>query len=288
MDGIPCCVVRPPWSEALPRDVYEKLRQIVYEKSGITLTGSKEALVTSRLSKRLHSLDLPDFQAYLRLLLSDEGEKEVVHLLDAISTNVTSFYREREHFDLLGSILSRWADEGQTRFRVWSAAASTGEEPYSLAITAREALENCSVDLRILATDISMRVLGVAMQGTYDAKAVDPVPPVLRERYFERCRDGGQVSFTVRPSIRDPITFCRLNLAVTPFVMKGPFDVVFCRNVMIYFDEKVRKGLLSEIYRLLRPGGYLMVGHAESLAAQTTAFRALRPSIYIKPQRGPA
>jgi len=215
----------------------------------------------------------------LSYVAQDTSGAELVSLIDAISTNVTSFFREPSHFDFLSEVVSQWFDQGQRRFRFWSAAASSGEEPYSMAITLLEALRSREANTRILATDISTKVLDQCREGIYRADKLDKMPPVLRERYFDRSANG---TYTAKSILKTLILFRRLNLATPPFPMRGPLDVVFCRNVMIYFDNTVRHGLLNEIHRLLKPGGYLIVGHTESLTGMISHFKSVRPSIYIK------
>ncbi len=262
---------------------FEKFRQVVYDKSGITLGPSKEALVASRVGKRMRALGLQEYGAYLDHVLQDRAGDEMVHLLDAISTNVTSFFREAEHFTFLSEVVTRWLAKGQRRFRIWSAASSTGEEPYTLAMTLLETIKEPGVDVRILATDLSTRVLRTGVAGTYDESKVKTVSPELRQKYFDCHSEGEAVRYTVKPRLARLVTFSRLNLSTPPFPMRGPFDVVFCRNVMIYFDNEVRGRLLREISGLLRPGGYLIVGHAESLAGAMLDLKVVRPSIYAKP-----
>ena len=174
-------------------------------------------------------------------------------------------------------------EEGQDRFRIWSAASSTGEEPYTIAMTVLEAAGGRRIDFKVLATDLSTRVLGFAREGVYEAKRLEGVRPGLRDAYFERTQAGEAPAYRVRPILRQTVVFQRINLAETPYVMKGPFDAIFCRNVMIYFDEEVRKRLLGEMLRLLRPSGYLLVGHSESLAVLATQFKSVKPSVYLKP-----
>ena len=164
------------------RETFDRLRELVYRRSGITLGEGKESLVRARVSKRMRTLGLHDYAAYLARVEEDLAGNELIELLDVISTNVTSFFREDQHFRLLSTLLARRLDEGQRRFRLWSAACSTGEEPYTMAITAREASGAEAVDLRILATDLSTKVLGRAIEGIYAPKDVAPVPPRLLER----------------------------------------------------------------------------------------------------------
>lgn len=265
--------------------VFDKFREIVYEKSGISLSSGKESLVSARVAKRMRALNLDDYKAYLDLVLRDETGEEVVLLLDAISTNVTSFFREPAHFEVLGALLEKWAAAGQKRFRLWSAACSSGEEPYTMGMTVSETLgaHRGDHDVRILATDISTRILRHSMAGVYTKERVQSIPPMLRDRYFAPCRGDNAGDFEVKDSLKSMVTFRRMNLSHTPFPLHGPLDVVFCRNVMIYFDNKVRAALLGEIYRLLKPGGYLFVGHAESLTGMMSSLKSVKPSVYVKP-----
>jgi len=264
------------------RRTFDEFRTLVYAKSGISLGDQKEALVSARVGKRMRALGMLEFEEYLDYVVRDDSGQEVVQLIDAISTNVTSFYREAQHFEFLGELLKKWKESGQRRFRIWCAASSTGEEPYTIAITAAEHLPDGGSDVKILATDISTRVLAKCQLGIYDAQKVGSVPAPLRERYFDRYQEGGQTLYRVKDRLRKLVMFRRLNLATPPFPMRGPLDVVFCRNVMIYFDNDVRGRLLAEAYRLLKPGGFLMVGHAESLTGLVSAFKTVRPSVYVK------
>ncbi len=266
----------------LDRTTYDKFRQLIYDKSGIKLGDQKEALVSSRIGKRMRELGIADPREYLQWVLNDDSGQELVQLLDVISTNVTSFYREPQHFDLLDSLLRKWWSEGQRKFRIWSAASSTGEEPYTIAIVVMEALGTQASDVKILATDISTRVLEQCRRGEYDRNRVEGVPFMLRDKYFEAVRDDYGAVYRVKDRLKSMMSFRRLNLSTPPFPMRGPLDVIFCRNVMIYFDNQVRARLLEDMYRLLKPGGFLMVGHSESLTGLVSRFKPVRPSVYTK------
>lgn len=261
---------------------FEKFRALIYEKCGITLGDQKVALVSARIAKRMRALDIETPELYYDAVMHDKSGAELVQLIDAISTNFTSFFREPAHFEMLGSLLKTWSGKRQSRFRIWCAAASTGEEPYTLAMTVRESLGNIGVDARILATDISTRVLQKCRDGVYDAQRVSTMSAELRKKYFDEVRDEGEMKYIAKETLRSLLVFRRLNLSTPPFPMQGPLDVVFCRNVMIYFDNHVRSRLVHEIYRLLKPGGYLMIGHAESLTGLDSQFKTVRPSVYVK------
>lgn len=266
----------------MDQTTFNRFRQIVYEHSGISLSDGKVALVTARIGKRMRSLGLDSSQDYLRYLKQDESGQELINLLDVISTNVTHFYREAVHFDFVSEVMKEWLAAGQKRFRFWSAACSTGEEPYTLAITLKEVFGGQPTDAKILATDISTRVLALCQAGLYSAERVKPVPPELRTRYFDRVQDPSGPCYQVKEALRQMVVGRRLNLSAPPFPMRGPLDIIFCRNVMIYFDDVVRRRLLAEMHRLLKPGGYLLVGHAESLTGMVSDFKVIKPSIYIK------
>lgn len=262
---------------------FDAFRRLIYDKSGISLGPAKVALVSARIGKRLRALNLPDPKSYLRLLKEDGHEEEFVHFIDAISTNVTSFFRESDHFDFLAEALGRWVREGQRDFRFWSAACSSGEEPFSMAMTIQETLAGTGARAKILATDISTRVLQRCREGIYPESKIDSVPQPLRSRYFMRLSvNGSEKQYQVTDEVKKLIAFRRINLSVTPFPMKGPMDIIFIRNVMIYFDNYVREKLLAEAHRLLKPGGYLMVGHSEGLTGLVSNFKLQRTSVYGK------
>lgn len=265
----------------LTPSAFDALRRIVRERTGIALGPGKEALVSSRVSKRLRVLGITDYDAYLEVL-NDGNDAEITHLIDAIATNVTSFYRESDHFDTLRTVLQQWEAQGQRRFRIWSAACSTGEEPYSIAMTALDALTTTPMDLKILATDISTRALRQCVAGDYTAEKVAKIPPDTLRRFFERRQEKGTQLYRPGAALRETVVFRRLNLTQVDLPMRGPFDIVFCRNVMIYFDHETRVQLLEKISRLLRRGGLLFTGHTESLTGLGVALTSLRPSVFRK------
>jgi chemotaxis protein methyltransferase CheR len=236
------------------------------------------------VAKRVRALQLPDAAAYLELLERETGGDELLCFLDVISTHFTSFFREQDHFQELEKALATWSAGGQTRFRLWSCAASTGEEPWSMAMTIRAMPGAEKLDVRILATDIAAETLAQAQAGSYPADRVAPVPQALASRFLRRGEPtAGEERWAVAEELRPLVVFRRLNLAQPPFPMKGPLDVVFCRNVVIYFDQATRQRLFSAIEGLLRPGGLLCIGHTETLSGIRTALRMVRPSVFRKP-----
>lgn len=269
--------------DKLDTETFDRFRCIVYDQVGISLGPNKEALVQARVSKRLRALGMRSYNEYLDLLEADESGAELTLFVDAICTNVTSFFRESHQFDFIAEQMKQWLDQGQRRFRFWSSACSSGEEPYSLAMTLLDVTQGYDdVDMRILATDISTKVLDRCLDACYADDRLTDIPDGWRERFFEPVETPyGKIS-RVSPEVRDMVLFRRMNLATPPFPMPGPLDVVMCRNVMIYFDDAVRIALLKEIHRMLRPGGFLIVGHAESLTGINTEFKYLRPAVYAR------
>ncbi len=259
---------------------FAAFRELVYGRSGIVLAEGKQALVGSRIGKRMRQLGLTRFPEYLDWVKGRGGEEEVTLMLDAISTNVTSFFRESVHFEFLRARLKEMFRAGKNHLRIWCAAASTGEEPYTLAITVRECDPDPACDIKILATDISTRVLKAAVEGRYPKNRMQGLPMDLAQRYFDRVGSREEPLWSARPQLRTLLRFARLNLATPPFPMRGPMDFIFCRNVMIYFDNPVRQRLIAEFHRLLAPGAFLIVGHSESLTGLTNGFQTVLPSVY--------
>ncbi len=257
----------------------------VYKRCGITLSDNKRDLVHSRLAKRLRALGLDSYSEYFELLYNGrDNEQEIVNLLDAISTNVTYFFREDKHFDFLVSTLIPELESSRNRaqgdsIRIWSAGCSTGEEPYSLAITFAEniALENR--DFRILATDLSTNVLAHASKGVYDNERLRNVSGALLKKYFTGSRDRSR--YKVSEKLASCIKFARLNL-MHDFPFKNSFNCIFCRNVMIYFDRQTQGQLVNKFSSFLNPGGYLMIGHSESLTNVDHDLIYVQPSLYRK------
>jgi chemotaxis protein methyltransferase CheR len=267
----------------MERQLFDRFTALAYDKAGISIKAGKEALVSARVAKRVRALSLSDAEAYLAYLEKDLSGDELLRFLDVVTTHFTSFFREPDHFELLAAELEALLARGQRKIRLWSAASSTGEEPYTMAMTALGVNGADAADLKILATDIAADTLSQAAAGRYGAERVEPVPPPLRARWFDRrpdAKDPSGAVYEVKPALRSLVTFGRLNLAQPPFPMKGPFDVVFCRNVLIYFDNVVRQRLLAGIEALLAPGGLLCIGHTETLNGIQTRLKLVRPSVF--------
>lgn len=254
---------------------------LVYRKSGITLHDGKRALVTARLQKRLKALGVRSYSDYLAALERDVEGGELVMLLDAITTNHTSFFREPQHFDLLRQkVVPDVLARGLPTVDVWSAACSSGEEPYTLAMVLDEAMAGARAPgVRILASDLSTKVLAAATRGIYKLERVRDIPQPLLRKYFEKGAGAQEGLARVRSAIRQRVRFEQRNLLEIGD-LGTRFAVIFCRNVMIYFDRPVQQRVVSMLQRHLRPGGYLFISHSESLNGITHDLRWVAPAVY--------
>ncbi len=270
-------------SGTLTDQEFQLFKDLIYKEVGISLDSPKKTLLVSRLGKRLRELGLPTYQAYYDRVCGKGGEEELTKLLDLVSTNKTDFFREQVHFDFLRDRVLPDVQKTRT-LRVWSSASSSGEEPYSIAMTLWDALPDIGKwDIKILASDISTRVLAKAASGMYEEERVNQLPKDLVRRHF-LCGKGPQTGqFKVRPDVAKLVAFRRINLMDPTFPIRSLLDVIFCRNVMIYFDRPTQAKLMEKFFRYLRPGGYLFIGHSESLQWIEHRFTYLQPTIYQKP-----
>lgn len=259
---------------------FTRITHVLHEHAGIRMREGKEGLVRARLAKRLRLLGLPDFDAYLDFVEREPSRREFAEMIDALTTNKTSFLREVSHFDFLRDSVFPTISGA---VRIWSAGCSSGEEPYTLAMLCNDRFADITRrDVKILATDLSHRVLATAKSGTYPADIMSDVPPAWLQKYWTRARDSqGRDVYTAAAPIRRLVHFAKLNL-MEEWPMQGPFDVILCRNVMIYFDKATQQQLIERYWALLRPGGHLFVGHSESLTGLTHRFRYVQPAVYVK------
>lgn len=268
---------------------FEFIRTLVYEHSRIQLGPDKRELVAARLGKRLRATKTDSIGTYCELLRNGNAEDELAHLIDAISTNHTFFFRENAHFDFLRQhivpeMLARHRTERWPKFYVWSAACSSGEEPYSIAMTLAEALPRTTGwNWSIEATDISHRILDKARNAIYRDDVVTKLPPAAIKTYFQRGIGPQEGNYRVRPELRAAVSFHHLNLLEGEPPFREPFQVIFCRNVMIYFDRPTQEELVNKLTRRLVPGGYLLVGHSESLTGIKHSLQLVKPAIYRRP-----
>ncbi len=254
-------------------DDFQQIATLIKDASGISLTESKVSLVYSRLAKRLRAKDIKTFREYCAFVKSDDGAEERNNMLNALTTNVTRFFREPHHFDILkSSVLPPLLAQAKRggRVRIWSSACSSGEEPYSIALTLLSLLPDAaSYDIKILATDIDKNILDRAQNGVYRTSNVEPVPTNLQKKYFNKVGSAGE-ELCVNDTVKKLITFRPLNL-IRPWPVKGPFDFVFCRNVVIYFEEDTQQELWQKYYNVLTPGGWLFIGHSERVTGPAAA-----------------
>jgi chemotaxis protein methyltransferase CheR len=260
---------------------FRQIVKLVMDTAGIVLTEKKRAFIHGRLGRRLRILGLTDFAEYCRLLEGRDGDAERHNLINAITTNHTNFFREPHHFDYLDKkvlpALVEARGNGPGRLRIWSAGCSTGEEPYTLAMTLRGHQPPLTGwDVKVLATDLDTNVVAHAAAGVYDAERLEAIPAAYRKRYVTDQPDGRAI---MNDEIHSLITFAPLNL-LESWPMNGPFDVIFCRNVVIYFDKPTQRRLFDRYADMLKPNGWLFVGHSESLANVTSRFDLVGRTIY--------
>jgi chemotaxis protein methyltransferase CheR len=261
------------------RNDFARVKALIHGIAGIALNESKESMVYSRLSRRLRTLGLTSFSEYLSLVeAGDDTEQE--SFVNALTTNLTSFFRENHHFPILAGRLRHLRD--QSRIRIWCSASSTGEEPYSLAITAVEALGSQASRVEVLASDIDTNVLERAAGAVYPDESITRMDPALVRRHFLRGKGGNAGSVRVKPATRNLVSFRRVNLLDKRWPLQGPFDVIFCRNVMIYFDKATQLEMLSKFAPLLCPGGLLFAGHSENLAHAREYFVPRGRTVYSR------
>lgn len=259
--------------------------KLVYDATGIVLDERKREMVYRRLMRRTRDLKLASFASYCQLL-DDPNSGELPNFTNAITTNLTSFFRENHHFDYLRDTfipehISRFGHS--RRLRIWSSASSTGEEPYSIAITLLQAFgsQASEWDMKILATDLDTEVLATGIEGVYKKDRIKDLPASNSKSWFKRGRGNNSDMVKVHPDLQQLITFKALNL-LHDWPMRGPFDVIFCRNVLIYFDKPTQQKLVRRFHQMLRPGGLLMLGHSESLAKDDQLYRVLGRTIFEK------
>lgn len=266
---------------------FESFADLVHKKAGINLHSGKKELVRARLAKRIREGGFGNFRKYYQYVIQDETGAELVNLLDSISTNLTRFFREPKHFQFmtqtcLPGLSSSSIKKRDYGLRIWSAGCSTGEEPYSIAMTVLDySSEFSRTDFKVLATDLSSRVLSAAWRGVYPSDRVSDVPLPRLRKYFKKGHGRSAGWFRVKDELRQLVVFRRLNL-IEPFPFKKKFDIIFCRNVMIYFNKETQMSLLACFKQVLTEGGYLFIGHSESLTGFDHGLKYIQPTIYRK------
>jgi chemotaxis protein methyltransferase CheR len=276
----------PEARAALSQDLFERLSSFIYETCGIKMPSTKLTMLEARLIKRMRALGFASFEEYSRFLFSPEGKaNELVHMIDAVTTNKTDFFREPQHFDYLLNKavpdLIRSTGAGVRRtLMAWSAACSSGEEPYTLAMVLEEyAKKTPGFHSMVLATDISTKMLEKAKDAVYDEERIMPVPIELRRRYFLRSKDPNNKSVRVIPDLRSKVRFRWLNFMNEDFGLREKMDIIFCRNVLIYFDRTTQEKVVDHLCRHLAIGGYLFTGHSETLSGMDLPLETVANTI---------
>jgi len=265
----------------LSQESFERLAQFITRELGIKMPDCKLSMVQSRLLRRVRELGMESVEQYGEYFLKGASEEERVHLIDAITTNKTDFFREPVHFQYLTTRVLPQLRPGMCKF--WSAGCATGEEPYTLAMVLSEyAARTAGFSFSILATDVSTRVLERAKMGIYDELLAAPIPPVLRSRYLLRGREDGQKLVRIAPALRNRVSFHRLNFMDRDYPVRDRFEAIFFRNVMIYFDRPTQEAVIEKLCRHLVPGGYLFVGHSESLTGLNVPVTPVDAAVFRK------
>jgi chemotaxis protein methyltransferase CheR len=256
---------------------------MIYQKSGIVLTPDKKSLIASRLHKRLRALQLDTFHDYLDYVqTAPDCDVEIVTMIDEITTNKTAFFREPNHFKVLtANILPKLVKSDWSVLNIWSAGCSTGEEPYSLAMVLAEYF-GATRNFNILATDLSTQALRTAVRAVYSDDVGQPIPVALRQKYTLTGRGSRRGQFRIAPELRERVTFQHANLIDGEWDVSARMDIIFCRNVMIYFDKVMRRQIVAGFHRRLKNGGHLFIGHAETLGDIDHRFVQVRPTVYAR------
>jgi chemotaxis protein methyltransferase CheR len=269
---------------------FSRFSEFIIGQCGIKMPPSKKIMLEARLQKRLRTLGISNFREYYDHVLGEGGRDELVHMLDAVTTNKTDFFREPVHFNYLAqTILPEFIEERERSkesnkpFAVWSAGCSTGEEPFTLAMVLSDVAGlHPSFRFSILATDISTKVLDRAREAVYDAERVAAVPLSMKQKYMLRSKDPGKGVVRIGPALRSIVQFKRLNLMEEAFSFSEPVDVIFCRNVIIYFDRKTQEQLIARFCKVLKTNGHLFLGHSESIHGFTLPLLRLTSTVYRK------
>ncbi len=263
---------------------FRQLRELVYERLGINLTEKKRSMLIGRLQKLLRTSSFKNFQDYYEYLVSDSSMTAMTELIDRVTTNYSFFYRGKSHFEFfiqsaLPEVVASLKRRNSRDLRVWTAGCSTGEEPYMLAILMREFFGNeyGMWDGGILATDISEKVLNFALEGVYPEDRAKEIPVQLKNKYLNKLNDG---QLAIKDSIKREVVFRKFNLKNTHYPFQKPFQIIFCRNVMIYFDKQTRDTLLHRFYEATEPDGYLFIGHSETLGREQNLYKYIMPAVY--------
>jgi len=269
--------------DRLSRRDFDRVRELVREQCGIQLGPEKHTMVEVRLRRRLRALGQPSYAAYCAFLFETRSRKELISLIDVITTNKTDFFRESNHFDFMTQqVLPKFSGRSAPLL-IWSAACSSGEEPYTMAMVLSEyAAKHESFRFRILATDISTEVLDRAATAVYSSQIVEPVPAAMQRKYLMRSRDRSDDRVRIVPELRSTVEFRRLNFMDADYALSEAPQIIFCRNALIYFDRAMQESIVRKLLKELEPGGYLFIGHSETLGQMDLPVTAVASTIYRK------
>lgn len=264
---------------------FNRLSNFIYKEYGIKMPPSKKIMLQSRLQKRLKDLNITSFKEYCDIVFSNDGADEIIHMIDVVSTNKTDFFREPNHFAFMQEvILPEFVAEKNNRLlKIWSAGCSSGEEPYTIAMVVSGFFETqIGFDFQILGTDISTRILQKAIDAIYSEDRIVGIPLEIKKKYFLKSKDATKKLIRIIPQLRGKINFQRLNLMSGSYDVKDMYDIIFCRNVLIYFDRETQEKVISKLCARLKTGGYFFLGHSESIMGMQLPLSSIKPTIFVK------
>ena len=273
------------YQTTLSDDEFKKLSNFIQTNYGIKMPPAKKVVLQGRLQKRLKYLQIPDFKSYVDYVFSKSGETEIIHMMDVVSTNKTDFYREPIHFDyLVDSILPELIrTNNRPHIKIWSAGCSSGEEPYTLAIVLQEfKVKNPGFDYSILATDISTQVLQHGANGVYKEEKIEIIPLEQKRKYFLRSKDRTNPKVRIAKALRSKVSFQRLNFMDNTYHVNDTFDIIFCRNALIYFERENQEIVINKLANKLKSQGYFFLGHSESITNMNVPLKSVKPTIFKK------
>ena len=274
------------YSCKLTQAEFDQLSKFIYDELGIKLPAVKKVMLESRLQKRLRVLQIKSFKEYIEYLFSNDGNRnEMVHMFDVVTTNKTDFFREPAHFDYMNNFILNEivGDNKNYNLKLWSAGCSSGEEPYTLTMVLNEAIEKGMIsDFSITATDISTQILKLAVDGIYSMNKINDIPLNYKKKYLLKSKDPLNNTVRIVPELRSKISFSRLNFMDDSYNLTNIFDIIFCRNVIIYFDRQTQEKVINRLCSKLRKGGYLFLGHSESITGMDIPLVNIKPTVFRK------
>jgi chemotaxis protein methyltransferase CheR len=273
------------YSNTLTEKEFSQLSQFIQSNYGIKMPPAKKVVLQGRLHKRLRALQIPTFKEYVEYVFSKQGQDEIIHMMDVVSTNKTDFFREPVHFDFISDeLLPELMQAGfRGQLKVWSAGCSSGEEPYTLAMVFNDFKEkNPGFDYRIDATDISTQMLQTGANGVYKEDRIATLPMQVKKKYFLRSKDRENPKVRIIKPLRDKVAFSRLNFMDTVYQVKETYDIIFCRNALIYFDRNNQEAVINKLCKHLKPQGFFFLGHSESITNMNVPLKSIKPTIFRK------